>query len=168
MLNTNGNTDKPLRAALYARVSTDDQRERQTIDTQTGALRNFAPHWDMTVVDEYLDDGISGTIRMEKRPEGARLMEDARERKFDVVIFYKLDRLARSLRHFLDMVDVFEDAGVGLRSMTETFDTTNHLRSRQRSSRSRSGKGRSGSSREARGASAGHASGFDAVQSGRF
>ena len=84
MLNMNGNAEQPLRAALYARVSTDDQRERQTIDTQTGALRNFAPHWDMTIVDEYLDDGISGTIKMEKRPEGARLMEDARERKFDV------------------------------------------------------------------------------------
>ena len=56
---------------------------------------------------------------MEKRTEGARLMEDARAKKFDVVVFYKLDRLARSLRNFLDIVDFFEEAGIGLKSMTE-------------------------------------------------
>lgn len=44
--------------------------------------------------------------------------------KFDVLVFYKVDRLARSLRNFLNIVDFFEDIGVGLRSMTETFDTT--------------------------------------------
>ena len=117
----------PIRAALYARVSTDDQRERQTIEGQISALRNFAPHWNMTVVDEYLDDGISGTIPMGNRPEGVRLMADAKEHKFDVVIFYRLDRLARSLRNFLDIVDYFEEIGVGLRSMTETFDTTSPM-----------------------------------------
>ena len=47
------------RAALYARVSTDDQRDRHTIDAQVTALRGFAPHWGMTIVDEYLDDGVS-------------------------------------------------------------------------------------------------------------
>ena len=61
---------------------------------------------------------------MEKRGAGARLMDDARAKKFDVIIFYKLDRLARSLRSFLDIVDFFEEAGIGLKSMTEPFDTT--------------------------------------------
>jgi site-specific DNA recombinase len=125
-----GNDNKPVipvRAALYARVSTDDQRERQTIQSQVTALRNSAPHWNMTIVSEYLDDGISGTVAMEKRPEGARLVRDAKDGKIDVVIFYRLDRLARSLRNFLDLVDFFEDAEVGLRSMTETFDTTNPM-----------------------------------------
>ena len=127
MFNKDDDPASPTRAVLYARVSTDDQRERQTIYGQIEALRNFAPHWNMTIVDEYLDDGISGTIPMGKRPEGARLMEDASADNFEVLIFYRLDRLARSLRNFLDIVDYFEMAGVGLRSMTETFDTTNPM-----------------------------------------
>ena len=89
-----------IKAALYARVSTDDQRERQTIDNQVNALRGFAPHSGITIVDEYLDDGVSGTVPLHKRPEGGRLVQDARDGRFDVVVFYKLDRLARSLRNF--------------------------------------------------------------------
>ncbi len=77
MLDKIGTDGRPLRAALYARVSTDDQRERQTIENQVGALRNFAPPWNMTIVDDYLDDGISGTLPMDKRPQGSRLVEDA-------------------------------------------------------------------------------------------
>ena len=115
------------RAALYARVSTDDQRDRHTIDGQITALRGSAPHWNMNIVEEYLDDGISGTVPLDKRPAGLRLTEDAKAGKFDVVIFYRLDRLARSLRNFLDIVDFFEEVGIGLRSMTETFDTTNPM-----------------------------------------
>ena len=84
----------PQRAALYARVSTDDQRERQTIQGQVDALVGAAPHHGLEIVDQYLDDGISGTSPMEKRTEGARLIEDARAKKIDVVFFYKLDRLA--------------------------------------------------------------------------
>ena len=117
----------PQRAALYAVVSTDDQRERQTIQSQVDALVGAAPHQGLEIVDQYLDDGWSGTLPMEKRPEGARLVEDAKAKKFDVVFFYKLDRLARSLRKFLDIVDFFEEAGIGLKSMTEPFDTTNPM-----------------------------------------
>ena len=46
-------------------------------------------------MDEYLDDGISGTVPMGKRPAGLRLMEDAKDGKFDVVIFYRLGRQRR-------------------------------------------------------------------------
>ena len=116
---------KIIRAALYARVSTDDQRERQTIDSQVTALRELAPHWGLELVGEYLDNGVSGTLPLEERPAGLRLTEDARAGKIDVVVFYKLDRLARSLRNFLDIVDFSEEVGVGLRCMTEPFDTTN-------------------------------------------
>ena len=116
-----------IKAALYARVSTDEQRDRQTIVNQVDALRGFAPHSGLTIVDEYLDDGVSGTVPLEKRPEGRRMAQDAQDGKLDVIIFYKLDRLARSLRNFLDIVDFVEATGVGLRSMTEPFDTTNPM-----------------------------------------
>ena len=71
-----------LRAALYARVSTDDQRDKQTIDNQVNALRGYAPHSGFAFVDEYLDDGISGTVPLEQRPEGRRMAQDARDGKF--------------------------------------------------------------------------------------
>ena len=119
-----GSESTITRAALYARVSTDDQRDRQTIDAQVTALRELAPHWDLEIVGEYLDDGVSGTLPLEERPAGLRLADDARAGKIDVVIFYKLDRLARSLRHFLNIVDFFEEIGVGLRSMTEMVSSS--------------------------------------------
>lgn len=112
-----------IRAAIYARVSTDDQAERGTIDAQVHALRQTVPHWGMEIVGEYLDDGYSGTLALEKRPEGARLMEDAKAGKIDVVAFLKTDRLARSLRHLLDIVDYFDGTGVTLRCVQEPFDT---------------------------------------------
>ena len=112
-----------VRAALYARVSTDDQATRGTIEAQINALRQTVPHWGMEIVAEYLDDGVSGTLPLEERTEGSRMADDAQDGKFDVLVFYKVDRLARSLRNFLNIVDFFEDIGVGLRSMTETFDT---------------------------------------------
>ena len=115
------------RAALYARVSSDDQAMRGSIDNQTTALRNAAPHWGITIVDEYLDDGYSGSLPLDKRPEGLRLSEDAKVGKFDIVLFYKIDRLARSLRNFLDIVDFFEGLGIGLRSMSESFDNSNPM-----------------------------------------
>ena len=102
---------KIIRAAIYARVSTDEQAERGTIQAQVHALRQTVPYWGMEIIGEYLDDGHSGTLPLEKRPEGLRLMEDAKAGKIDVVAFLKTDRLARSLRHLLDIVDYFDEAG---------------------------------------------------------
>lgn len=115
---------KIIRAAIYARVSTDDQAERGTIDAQLNALRQTVPHWGLEIVGEYIDDGVSGTLPLERRIEGSRMAEDAQAGQFDVVVFYKVDRLARSLRNFLSIVDFFENLGIGLRSLTEQFDTT--------------------------------------------
>lgn len=117
--------NKIIRAALYARVSTDEQAERGTIEAQVHALRQTIPHWGMEIVDEYRDDGYSGTLPLEKRPGGLRLMDDAKAGKIDVVMFLKTDRLARSLRHLLDIVDYFEETNVTLRCVQEPFDTTN-------------------------------------------
>ncbi|MDA1128606.1 MAG: recombinase family protein, partial [Chloroflexi bacterium] len=72
---------------------------------------------------EYLDDGVSGTLALDKRPEGLRLMEDAKAGKFHVVAFLKTDRLARNLRYLLDAVDFFDAVGVTLRCLQEPFDT---------------------------------------------
>ena len=63
------------RAALYARVSTEDQREHQTIDGQLHALRNFAPHANIAIVDEYVDDrfpALSQWIEGRRGPASGR------------------------------------------------------------------------------------------------
>jgi len=78
---------KIVRAAIYARVSTDDQAERGTIDAQVNALRQTVPHWGMEIVGEYIDDGVSGTLPLEKRAEGSRMAADAEAGAFDVVVF---------------------------------------------------------------------------------
>ena len=91
-----------IRAAIYCRVSTEDQAAAGTIQAQVHALRQTVPHWGMEIVGEYLDEGYSGTLPLGERPEGLRLMDDAKAGKIDVVAFLKTDRLARSLRHLLE------------------------------------------------------------------
>ena len=110
-----------IRAAIYCRVSSDDQKERGTITSQITALRQLAPTLGMEIIAEYLDDGVSGTLALDKRPEGYRLMEDAKAGRFSVVLFYKVDRLARSLRFLLDTVDYFDSVKVSMRCATEPF-----------------------------------------------
>src|SRR5262245_25305948 len=118
---TNGHT--PIRVVLYARVSSEEQRERQTIQTQLDYARQQSEREGVPIVKIYKDEGVSGTIPFDERPDGKRLLVDARKKEFDVVWVYKVDRLGRAdlvthiARHHL------ETLGVGIRSLTEPFDT---------------------------------------------
>jgi len=86
------------RVAPYLRVSSDDQAERGTIQTQADEIRRrLAGEEGVLIVGEYADEGVSGTMALEDRPAGARLLADARARLFDEVWVYKLDRLGRDL-----------------------------------------------------------------------
>ena len=71
----------------------------------------------------FADDGVTGTIPLEKRPEGSQILHDARLGKFDQLLIYKLDRLGRETRLILNAVAELEKLGVRVRSMTEEFDT---------------------------------------------
>ena len=82
-------------AALYARVSTLDQN----CDLQLADLRRYARQR-FECLREYVDRGISGTQR--HRPQLDVLVKDARKRMFDVVLVWKFDRFARSLKHLID------------------------------------------------------------------
>ena len=84
-----------IRAAIYARVSTDRQRERHTIDSQLRLLPEHAAREGWDVVTVYQDDGRSGET-VEGRPGFKRLMDDAAEHLFDVVLVIDLDRITRS------------------------------------------------------------------------
>src|SRR4051812_45649441 len=92
----------PDAVALYARVSTEDQAERETIQTQLAFLRQYCDLYSLPIAGEYIDDGISGTVAFDRRPEGQRLLADADARRFGAVVVYKLSRLGRKLNVILD------------------------------------------------------------------
>src|SRR5258707_2686709 len=86
-----------IRVALYARVSTANNGQDPTM--QTRELREYCERRGWQIVGEYVDLGISGA--KEKRPELDRMMSDAHRRRFDAVIVWKFDRVARSVSHLL-------------------------------------------------------------------
>lgn len=113
------------RVALYLRVSSDEQRERESIKTQREFFEQYCELYGLEVTEIYADDGISGTIPLHERPEGRRLLEDARAENFETLLVYRLDRLGRSLLVIVDAAERLEITGVALRSATEPIDTSN-------------------------------------------
>jgi site-specific DNA recombinase len=109
--------------AVYLRVSTEEQWERQSIATQREFAERYCALHQLPVFRVYADDGVSGTVAVEARPEGSQIVQDARNRKFDQLLIYKLDRLGRETRLILNAVAELEKLGVRVRSMTEEFDT---------------------------------------------
>jgi site-specific DNA recombinase len=104
---------KRRRVATYERVSSEDQRERQTIKTQTEALaRELDRDPDIEVVARYADDGVSGMVPMHLRPEGQRMLADAEQGLFDELWVYDLTRLARNTADAAHIRDRLEDLGI--------------------------------------------------------
>lgn len=118
---------KEIKVALYLRVSTDEQVKEghYGLDIQEEKGRSFCESQEGYVLKEvYRDEGVSGALPIQKRPALTQLFEDAKERKFNVVIVYKTDRLARDLRILLNTLEELTSIGVDFRSVTEPFDTT--------------------------------------------
>lgn len=101
------------RAGVYCRVSTSDQ----SVAMQLDELREYADKRDFDIVAEYVDEGVSGAKT--KRPGLNAMMEDARRRKFDLLLVWKVDRLGRSLSHLVRLVDEFGALGVDLVSLCD-------------------------------------------------
>ena len=110
------------RVAIYARVS-DPRDGRQHPEVQLEELRAYASQRRWTVLPEHeYVDRITGS--KDSRPQLNRLMADARRRKFDLVLVWKLDRLGRSLRHLVNSMAELEALGIGLVSLREALDPT--------------------------------------------
>jgi DNA invertase Pin-like site-specific DNA recombinase len=105
------------RCAIYARVSTPDQR----VDNQLYDLRQFAAQRGYEVVAEYTDVGISGSKA--RRPGLDAMLRDGRKRAFDVLIVAAFDRVARSTKHFLGVVDELDSFGIEFISRRENIAT---------------------------------------------
>jgi DNA invertase Pin-like site-specific DNA recombinase len=104
------------RAILYMRVSTIDQHP----ETQLHDLRQMAAQRGYEIQHEYTDV-ISGAKA--KRPGLDQLLADARRHRFDVVLVWAFDRMARSVRHFLEVLDEFNHLGIEFISFRENIDT---------------------------------------------
>ena len=110
---------KPIRAALYARVSTSGHG--QDVGLQLDELRQVAAQrgWTFT---EFVDEGVSGS--KDRRPALDRMMADARAGKLDVVAVWRFDRFARDTRHLLTAMEEFRALGVAFVSLREQVDTS--------------------------------------------
>ena len=106
-----------MKAAIYARVSTLDQEP----ENQLQELRRYveARGWAST---EYVDRGISGS--KDRRPALDQMLTDARRRRIDVVICWRLDRLGRNLKHLVTLIEEFQALGVAFVSLGEGIDCT--------------------------------------------
>lgn len=109
------------RAAIYARVSTTNG---QTPENQLAELRKAAKRMGWQVVEEYVDEGISGAKGRDKRPAYGALCKAATRKEFDVVMAWSVDRLGRSLQDLLTFLGELHAKGVDLYLDCQGVDTT--------------------------------------------
>ncbi|HEY1472947.1 MAG TPA: recombinase family protein [Pseudolabrys sp.] len=107
-------------AAIYCRVSTDGQ----SVENQVRELRQIAERRGWEIVETYSDAGISGSKGRNHRPGLDALLNDAKRRKFDVVMAWAIDRLGRSLIDLLGTIQELEACGVDLFLEQQAIDTT--------------------------------------------
>jgi DNA invertase Pin-like site-specific DNA recombinase len=106
-----------MKAAIYARVSTLDQEP----ENQLQELRRYIDARGWTPA-EYVDRGISGA--KDRRPALDQLLADAKRRRFDVLVCWRLDRLGRSLKHLITLLDELQALGIAFVSLAEGIDAT--------------------------------------------
>jgi site-specific DNA recombinase len=112
-----------MKAAIYIRVSTEEQaKEGFSIATQKEKLTDLCKLHEWNIFDYYIDDGYSAKDL--NRPDMQRLLKDIKNRSFDIIVVYKLDRMVRSVYYLNELLQVFEKSNVRFNSMTEHFDTT--------------------------------------------
>ena len=108
----------PTRCVLYARVSTTDQH----CENQLAELRTYCTSRGWTITREYVDHGVSGA--KERRLALDELVRDAKRRRFDVLVCWRLDRLGRNLRHLVLLLEELQALGVAFASLNEGIDAT--------------------------------------------
>ena len=110
------NTNKTV--AIYARVSTDKQK----VDMQLQELRLFVKRSGWTIYNEYIDHGFTGANT--NRPAFNIMMDEAKKRKFNILLIWKLDRLSRSMKDLINTLDELGHYGINFISYDNNLDTT--------------------------------------------
>lgn len=116
--------NKIVRVAIYIRVSTYDQaQEGYSLDAQEKVLTKWCNDRCYEIYNLYADLGISGKD-IDHRPEMRQLLRDAKEGKFDMVLFWSLSRFTRSVSDLYDTMSLLQSLNVSMMSLTESFDTS--------------------------------------------
>ncbi|MFA5604005.1 MAG: recombinase family protein [Bacilli bacterium] len=114
-----------VKTAIYLRVSTEDQaKEGFSISAQKEKLTKYVEVNDWELYDYFIDDGISGK-NITDRPELTRLIELVKKKEINNVLVYKLDRLTRSVKDLINLIELFEQHECSFSSLTEKLDTSN-------------------------------------------
>jgi len=111
---------KSKKVALYTRVSTQEQKT----DLQLMDLKEYVRRRDYEIFNTY-EDIVSGAAKERKALD--QLMDDANKRKFDIVLVWKFDRFARSLKMLVDSLALFQELGIDFISFKENIDTTTSM-----------------------------------------
>lgn len=111
-----------MRAALYARVSTFQQTDKDSIPAQVDALKKYAEEHNYEIQDIYIDDGISGSLLAE-RDELQRLLENVENGNVDIILICKLDRWFRSVKHYLTVQEILDRHSVPWKTIWESYET---------------------------------------------
>jgi DNA invertase Pin-like site-specific DNA recombinase len=111
---------KQTRAAMYLRVSRDDQ----TTENQRLVLARVAEHRGWTISEIYEDQGISGAKGRDQRPAFDRMLKDAVRGRFHVLLVWSIDRLGRSVLHVANALAELDTAGVALYSDQQAIDSS--------------------------------------------
>ncbi len=111
----------PVRVATYARISTDEERQPNSLEAQAHRLAAFVDSQPGWRIERRYQDQFTGTVL--ERPALTRLLQDAKLGRFDLLLVYRVDRLARSIRGLAQIIDELAQAEIVFRSATEPFDT---------------------------------------------
>ena len=114
------------KVAIYVRVSTEEQaKEGLSVDAQIDKCKSFCQARDWAVYKVYRDAGYSaGTLN---RPALELMFRDAQEKRFDIILVYKIDRFSRKLRDLIMVLEDLKEKKINFTSVTEQIDTTSAM-----------------------------------------
>lgn len=115
-----GEVTRPVRAAIYARVSTEDQVDGTSLGDQRKICRSLIDQRGWTMVGEFVDEGVTGTKR--QRPQWQAMLQEAQAGNLDAIVVSKLDRFGRNAGHAISEMDRFTELGVDFVSVKENID----------------------------------------------
>lgn len=115
-----------LKVAIYSRVSTEEQaKEGLSVEAQIDKCKAFCKARDWQIFKVYKDAGYSaGTLN---RPSLELLLRDANEKKFDIILVYKIDRFSRRLKDLIMILEELKEKNINFTSVTEQIDTTSAM-----------------------------------------
>ena len=111
-----------LRVGLYTRISTDEDHQPYSLEAQADRLASYVSSQDDWRTFRHYTDQMTGTVL--ERPGLQRALADAKKGRFDLLLVFRVDRLARSVRSLALILEELDHAGVAFRSATEPFDTS--------------------------------------------